>query len=223
MTPRVTVRCQRSEIKIEHGKQVPNSCHATMGCWTELYQESLVYSLAKMCGDCHPLAILCGSNQGSRKAINNSSSKKRYAILPKPSTMASFSCQYPREGAIFEAVYFLRDIDNGQIVQKQRSLVTSLHNAIRESGMLAASRPAISHSACIKPCTYPITVAVPHVLLSGSSGYTSPSRPTPVEQRTYPAHKLSLQLRAHPAVLSSGTDTPSVSKRNGHCKSCLNS
>jgi hypothetical protein len=151
-------------------------CH---GLWTELYQESIVYSLAKTCGNCHPLAILCGSDQGSREAINNSSSKERYAILAKPSTIASFSCQYPREGAIFEAVYFLRDIDNGQIVQKQRSLVTSLHNAIRESGMLAASRPAISHSACIKPCTHPITFTVPHVLLSGSSGYTSPQSTNP--------------------------------------------
>lgn len=52
--------------------------------------------------------------------------------------------------------------------------------------VLAASRPAISHSACIRPQLHPIIARVLYVLYSGSSGYTSPSTLTPVEQRTHP-------------------------------------
>jgi hypothetical protein len=64
-------------------------------------------------------------------------------------------------------------------------LFTQRHPGTRKR---AASRPATSHSTRIRPSARPITFTTHHVQPSGSSGYTPPSRPTPVEQRTAPAH-----------------------------------
>jgi hypothetical protein len=51
---------------------------------------------------------------------------------------------------------------------------------------------------------HPITFTVHRVLQSGAQRLQGPSRPNPVEQRTPPAHKLSLHLRPCPAVLREG-------------------
>jgi hypothetical protein len=87
---------------------------------------------------------------------------------------------------------------------------------------LAASRPAISRSACVELRNHPITFTVHRVLQSGAQRLQGPQSSNPSRAAHAPGALTVCTIAPMSRCRARGTDTPSVSRNNGHCKSCLN-